>query len=170
MQDIFSHHWIPFMGQVRGPYTPKPTPWTHTPECEFNLGEKNYKLYVFTLVAVVLCCNLYEDLKQLTWNIHKNRTKPLQCRLKVLCVIHCANSPDRHAVQSIHLSSCPMLSSPQWLAWQGTTIWLIFTSEGLRCCPSSSSWRLCRFSLWWDSDAILICWRSQQLTANNIQC
>lgn len=40
------------------------------------------------------------------------------------------NGPDRQAVESIHLSSCPELSSPQWFAWQGRTIWLIFTSVG----------------------------------------
>lgn len=40
------------------------------------------------------------------------------------------NEPDRQAVESIHLSSCPALSSPQWFAWQGRTIWLIFTSVG----------------------------------------
>ena len=28
-------------------------------------------------------------------------------------------SPDRQAVASIHLSSCPTLSSPRWLVWQG---------------------------------------------------
>lgn len=38
--------------------------------------------------------------------------------------------PDRQAVESIHFSSCPTLSSPQWLAWHGNTIWLIFTSVG----------------------------------------
>lgn len=48
------------------------------------------------------------------------------------------NGPDRQAVESIHLSSCPELSSPQWFAWQGRTIWLIFTSVGFLYIPSFS--------------------------------
>lgn len=47
-------------------HPPKPTP-IHIPQnANLTYGGKNYKLYVFTLVAFVLCCNLYEDLKQLT--------------------------------------------------------------------------------------------------------
>lgn len=40
--------------------------------------------------------------------------------------------PERQAAVSIHLSSWPVLSSPQWLVWQGSTSWLICTSVGLR--------------------------------------
>lgn len=47
-------------------------------------------------------------------------------------------SPDRQAVVSIHLSNCPMLSSPRWLVWQGSTSWLICTSVGFRY-PSPSA-------------------------------
>lgn len=47
--------------------------------------------------------------------------------------------PDKQAVESIHFSSCPTLSSPRWLAWHGSTIWLIFNSVGFRC-PSSLPW------------------------------
>lgn len=43
-----------------------------------------------------------------------------------------AGSPERQAAVSIHLSSCPVLSSPRWLVWQGSTSWLICTSVGLR--------------------------------------
>lgn len=39
---------------------------------------------------------------------------------------------------SIHLSSCPTLSSPRWLVWQGSTSWLICTSVGFRY-PSPSA-------------------------------
>lgn len=40
--------------------------------------------------------------------------------------------PERQAAVSIHLSSWPVLSSPRWLVWQGSTSWLICTSVGLR--------------------------------------
>lgn len=46
-------------------------------------------------------------------------------------------SPDRQAVVSIHLSSCPTLSSPRWLVWQGSTSWLICTSVGFLYPPPS---------------------------------
>lgn len=47
--------------------------------------------------------------------------------------------PDKQAVESIHFSNCPTLSSPRWLAWHGSTIWLIFTSVGFLY-PSSLPW------------------------------
>lgn len=56
--------------------------------------------------------------------------------------------PERQAAVSIHLSSCPALSSPRWLLWQGSTSWLICTSVGLwppmapaaSSCCSPASW------------------------------
>lgn len=64
--------------------------------------------------------------------ISENQGLPWVCgasRWGRLCQVA---SPDRQAVVSIHLSSCPTLSSPRWLVWQGSTSWLICTSVGFR--------------------------------------
>lgn len=68
---------------------------------------------------------------------------------KQLCLMLCftftincdsnVSQPDKQAVESIHLSSWPTLSSPRWFAWHGSTIWLIFTSVGFLY-PSSQDW------------------------------
>lgn len=62
-------------------------------------------------------------------------------RVTIHCCItfYCEFSrPDKQAVESIHFNSCPTLSSPRWLAWHGSTIWLFFTSVGFLY-PSSLS-------------------------------